>query len=346
MDLKEPMYVSQPPSNRSPLFHSRGGGYVCVSKPDLTSIPPSIVLFSPRLFYSALNLRPSLGPSPPASRSSPSYVHLALGYYTVSLPSFPACTTGQFWLRAQAVKAQTASATRSAFLVERSLAECEERAARALKWARIDDDAAAAAAALVEQQQQQRGWQQKIAADATDDDEEEASSLAGLGIVGWRPPSTAGRIALAPTPSGGPRPLPPPPTTTTTLPTPPTSPKVPLSSPSSKNVTALPQPPPPPSSPPPAAPTSTPTNTPLMGLSLLGNLDFLYTHAAYPSLALTRLTTGSRQRPGAILLFGYSFKGQTSLSLGYDTRGFPAGVIASLWREMNDLTERLLVGGE
>jgi hypothetical protein len=45
----------------------------------------------------------------------------------------------------------------------------------------------------------------------------------------------------------------------------------------------------------------------LMGLSMLGNLDGMYKHASFPEIQLTSLTTGSRQRPGALLLFAYTF---------------------------------------
>lgn len=45
----------------------------------------------------------------------------------------------------------------------------------------------------------------------------------------------------------------------------------------------------------------------LMGLSMLGNLDGMYKHSEFPSLELTSLTTGSRQRNGGLLLFAYTF---------------------------------------
>jgi hypothetical protein len=45
----------------------------------------------------------------------------------------------------------------------------------------------------------------------------------------------------------------------------------------------------------------------LMGVSMLGNLDGMYKHASYPDLVLEKLTTGSRQRPGGLLLFAYTF---------------------------------------
>ncbi|KAG9082585.1 hypothetical protein FS749_006742, partial [Ceratobasidium sp. UAMH 11750] len=48
----------------------------------------------------------------------------------------------------------------------------------------------------------------------------------------------------------------------------------------------------------------------LMGLSLLGNLDGVYKHASYGEIKLHTLTTGSRQRAGAMLLFGYTFAGK------------------------------------
>ena len=45
----------------------------------------------------------------------------------------------------------------------------------------------------------------------------------------------------------------------------------------------------------------------LMGVSMLGNLDAMYKHAAFPEIKLRSLTTGSRQRPGGLLLFAYTF---------------------------------------
>lgn len=45
----------------------------------------------------------------------------------------------------------------------------------------------------------------------------------------------------------------------------------------------------------------------LMGMSMLGNLDGMYSHKNFPSLQLQSLTTGSRQRSGGLLLFAYTF---------------------------------------
>ncbi|KAG8678230.1 hypothetical protein FRC09_020006, partial [Ceratobasidium sp. 395] len=62
-------------------------------------------------------------------------------------------------------------------------------------------------------------------------------------------------------------------------------------------------------------------STALMGLSLLGNLDGVYKHALYGEVRLHTLTTGSRQRAGAMLLFGYTFVGKLWLCFGYDENG-------------------------
>ncbi|EMD41917.1 hypothetical protein CERSUDRAFT_110472 [Gelatoporia subvermispora B] len=71
----------------------------------------------------------------------------------------------------------------------------------------------------------------------------------------------------------------------------------------------------------------------LMGLSLLGNLDGIYKHATFPSVRLHTLTTGSRQRHGAMLLFGYTFQGKLWISLGYDCNGYPDGFVDKFWKE-------------
>lgn len=75
-------------------------------------------------------------------------------------------------------------------------------------------------------------------------------------------------------------------------------------------------------------------STALVGLSMLGNLDGMYAHADYPSLSLHTLTTGSRQRNGAALLFGYTFAGKLWLSLGFDEEGFEDGVVERWWSEV------------
>ena len=80
----------------------------------------------------------------------------------------------------------------------------------------------------------------------------------------------------------------------------------------------------------------------LIGLSLLGNLDGIYKHAAFPAVELHTLTTGSRQRHGAMLLFGYTFKGKLWISLGYDRNGFAGDVVDRFWKEALDCVEEFL----
>lgn len=75
-------------------------------------------------------------------------------------------------------------------------------------------------------------------------------------------------------------------------------------------------------------------STALMGLSLLGNLDATYKHATYGSIKLHSLTTGSRQRAGAMLLFSYTFAGKLWLCFGYDQNGFAEGVVEEFWKEV------------
>jgi len=81
----------------------------------------------------------------------------------------------------------------------------------------------------------------------------------------------------------------------------------------------------------------------LIGLSLLGNLDGVYAHATFPALELHTLTTGSRQRQGGMLLFGYSFAGKMWISLGWDVNGFEEGVVQEFWaRVLSGVDEFLL----
>lgn len=70
-----------------------------------------------------------------------------------------------------------------------------------------------------------------------------------------------------------------------------------------------------------------------MGLSMLGNLDDIYKHAAFPDAELHTLTTGSRQRHGAMLLLAYTFKGRLRIILGYDSNGFEGDVVDRFWKE-------------
>ncbi|EKM61320.1 uncharacterized protein PHACADRAFT_247854 [Phanerochaete carnosa HHB-10118-sp] len=83
-------------------------------------------------------------------------------------------------------------------------------------------------------------------------------------------------------------------------------------------------------------------STALIGLSLLGNLDGMYKHANFSRIKLHTLTTGSRQRQGAMLLFGYTFVGRLWVSLGYDENGFSEGVVDKFWTECLQAIEEFL----
>lgn len=77
-----------------------------------------------------------------------------------------------------------------------------------------------------------------------------------------------------------------------------------------------------------------PPSKALIGLSLLGNLDATYKHATYPGIRLHTLTTGSRQRSGGMLLFGYTFAGKLWISLSYDENGFDKSVVETFWNNV------------
>jgi len=71
----------------------------------------------------------------------------------------------------------------------------------------------------------------------------------------------------------------------------------------------------------------------LVGLSLLGNLDGMYKHAAFTATQLHTLNTGSRQRPGGMLMFAYTFVGRLWLSFGWDVNGYDAAIVERFWNE-------------
>ncbi|KAG2155563.1 hypothetical protein DEU56DRAFT_768027 [Suillus clintonianus] len=99
--------------------------------------------------------------------------------------------------------------------------------------------------------------------------------------------------------------------------------------------------------PPPPVPTAdTALRTPsaaLIGLSLLGNLDGIYKHGTFPAIKLHTLTTGSRQRSGGMLLFGYTFAGKLWISLGYDVNGFEKVMVEQFWENVLQTMDDLLV---
>ena len=89
--------------------------------------------------------------------------------------------------------------------------------------------------------------------------------------------------------------------------------------------------------PPPKAPS-----TALIGLSLLGNLDGIYKHQDFKSIKMHTLTTGSRQRNGGMLLFGYTFVGKLWLSLGYDEEGFEKEAMGKFWDGLQAAVDEFL----
>ncbi|KAG6814136.1 hypothetical protein H0H92_002131 [Tricholoma furcatifolium] len=95
--------------------------------------------------------------------------------------------------------------------------------------------------------------------------------------------------------------------------------------------------------PPPAPKKSGPPSSALIGLSLLGNLDGIYKHSTFSEIKLDTLTTGSRQRAGGMLLFGYTFVGKLWISLGYDENGFDKELVARFWDNVLSCTDDFLI---
>ncbi|KAI0001682.1 hypothetical protein BJV77DRAFT_1063101 [Russula vinacea] len=98
--------------------------------------------------------------------------------------------------------------------------------------------------------------------------------------------------------------------------------------------------------PPPTSDTAPPPRAPsiaLTGLSLLGNLDGMYKHAKFPDIKLHTLTTGSRQRNGAMLMFSYTFAGKLWISLGYDENGFERDTVDLFWKNVDAAIREFLI---
>lgn len=93
----------------------------------------------------------------------------------------------------------------------------------------------------------------------------------------------------------------------------------------------------------PEKPSERPPSNALIGLSLLGNLDGIYKHSSFSDIQLHTLTTGSRQRSGGMLLFGYTFVGKLWLSLGYDENGFDKETVEKFWRTVLSCTDEYLI---
>ncbi|KAF9060310.1 hypothetical protein BDP27DRAFT_1339876 [Rhodocollybia butyracea] len=108
----------------------------------------------------------------------------------------------------------------------------------------------------------------------------------------------------------------------------------------------------------------------LFGVSLVGNLDNVYTQSSYsrpPSYSASSTDTrpvssqettssqiitvhnvagATRQKPGGFLLFVHTFNKKLSLHLCYDVNGFEEGHIERFWESLRDAADELLVGDE
>ncbi|CED82395.1 hypothetical protein [Phaffia rhodozyma] len=251
----------------------------------------------PMLFYSALSLRNSLRPTVTPG----SYFHLALGYYNITLPSFLLASdvNRTFWHRSKSVKAQTLQAVKSKFLVGKSLVESDERRDRAIHWAKIDDAEAAVATAAIKRSTALASTSSAAAEWAMEEEAAEKDIDSDSDSDSSMAGSPA-RPAVA----------------------------LPLTAPPTPEQTVKPVI---------AAAPATPSNSPFLGLSLLGNLDFMYQHAQFPSIDLQALTTGSRQRRGASLLFGYTLKGKLSISLSWESKGLETEQIEKIWKGVREV---------
>lgn len=92
-----------------------------------------------------------------------------------------------------------------------------------------------------------------------------------------------------------------------------------------------------------APPTRGPPSVALLGVSLLGNLDGIYKHANFPNIKLHTLTTGSRQRHSAMLMFAYTFAGKLWVSLGYDENGFEGKTVDLFWENVDAVIHEFLM---
>lgn len=75
------------------------------------------------------------------------------------------------------------------------------------------------------------------------------------------------------------------------------------------------------------APAPAPPSVALIGLSLLGSLDRVYSPNAFPSLRLLTSASGTRKGPGGILVFSHSLAGRLYVHVGWDKEGFEEGMV-------------------
>ena len=90
-------------------------------------------------------------------------------------------------------------------------------------------------------------------------------------------------------------------------------------------------------------PDPAPPSACLLGLSLIGNLDGMYTRSSYPSITLHTVTTASRQKPGGLLLLEHTFGKKLWLHLCWDEMGFQEGQIEGFWNHLQNAVGEYLV---
>jgi len=94
----------------------------------------------PMMMYSAVNLRPYMGPE------TDSFMHIAIGYFNVVLPSFlprSAKLDAIFWHRARAAQKQIVKAANNPMMMPRFHEMARLRGSQARAWAKEDDEKAA-----------------------------------------------------------------------------------------------------------------------------------------------------------------------------------------------------------
>ncbi|KAG7088574.1 hypothetical protein E1B28_012553 [Marasmius oreades] len=88
----------------------------------------------------------------------------------------------------------------------------------------------------------------------------------------------------------------------------------------------------------------------LLGLSLIGNLDSVYTRSSYardennrPKIDLQTVTTASRQKQGGMLFLEHTFAGRLNLHLCWDENGFEDKVVEAFWDGVRGVVREYLL---
>ena len=91
-------------------------------------------------------------------------------------------------------------------------------------------------------------------------------------------------------------------------------------------------------------------STALIGLSLIGNLDAIYTSSSSSKIKLKQVSTASKQRPGGMLLLEHTFNGKLWFDFVYDENAFrnaaedgdSGGLAEQFWESIGEGVEELL----